>query len=108
MFRFALALEGFDVIEARDGYEAIRQYDATTPDLVVLDLGLPGVDGFTVHQEILAQSRARPTPIVIVTSWLGDLSSLTVSCVLRKPVTPDELVRTVRRCLVTGHPAPGA
>lgn len=105
VFRLALALEGFDVIEARTGYEAIRLYDTNPPDLVVLDLGLPGIDGFAVHQEILAQRSARRTPIVIVTASPQDLSNLEASCILKKPITPDELVRTVRRCLVMGHPS---
>jgi DNA-binding response OmpR family regulator len=108
LFRLALALDGFDVLEARTGYEAIRLYDSYHPDLVVLDLWLPGIDGFSVHQEIVAHGGGRRTPIVIVTSSRQDLSSLEASCILRKPVEPDELVRTVRRCLVMGNPTAGA
>jgi DNA-binding response OmpR family regulator len=106
LFRIALTLEGFLVDEARSGVDALRQFEHQ-PDLVVLDLFLPGIDGFGVLEEISGQG-GQPTPIVIVTSSGRDLSGLEVSCVLRKPVTPAELVATVRRCLASGAGAEGA
>jgi CheY-like chemotaxis protein len=68
-------------------------------DLVVLDLGLPGVGGFTVQQEIEADAALRRIAVVIVTASTEDLSHLNVECVLRKPVLTTELVNTVRKCL---------
>ena len=103
LFRIALALDGFEVDEARTGLEALRLLEVNRPDLVVLDLYLPGIDGFAVQQELSGGN----VPIVIVTSSPRDLSSLSVACVLRKPVSPDELVRTVRYCLVES-PTAGA
>jgi DNA-binding response OmpR family regulator len=99
LFRLALALDGFEVIEARTGLDAIQLFETNPPDLVVLDLGLPDFDGFAVHQEIAAQSNGRHTPIIVVTSSPRDLSHLAIARVLRKPVMPDELVMTVRRYL---------
>ena len=96
LFRIVLALDGFEVDEARNGLEALRLLEMNQPDLVVLDLYLPGIDGFAVQQELSGGN----VPIVIVTASPRDLSSLDVACVLRKPVSPDELVRTVRYCLV--------
>ena len=101
MFRTALTLEGFRVLEADDGLTALRLLDSDRPDLVVLDLGLPVISGHVVREEIAAQADLRKIPIVIVTgSPVGDAQG--VACVLRKPVLPDELVRTVRRCLAAG------
>ena len=104
MFQKALSLAGFDVQQARSGYEALRILDSNPPDLVLLDLGLPGIDGFTVHQEIAANAFTRDISVVIVTASLQDLSHLEVACVLRKPVHPDKLVDTVRSCLLKGAP----
>ena len=99
LFQLALSLDGFEVREARNGYEALMMLQAHQVDLVVLDLGLPGLDGLTVQQEIEADAALRRVPIVIVTASTADLSHLHVECVLRKPVRPDELVNTVRACL---------
>ena len=108
LFAIALSFAGFDVHEARTGFEALRFLDTDPPDLVVLDLGLPGIDGYAVQQEIAANAYTRHIPIVIVTASAKDLSHLDVACVLRKPVAPEELVVTVRKCLATGAPIRGA
>ena len=99
MFRMALSLEGFTVLEAADGIQALTLVDAHAPDLVVLDLGLPVLDGVAVQQEIAAQPRSRHTPVLIVTASTEDLSHLDADCILRKPVQPDEVVSAVRQCL---------
>lgn len=108
MFDKTLSIAGFDVLQARSGYEALRTLDSSPPDLVLLDLKLPGIDGFTVHQEIAANAFTRDIPIVIVTASSEDLSHMDVACVLRKPVHPDKLVSTVRSCLLKGAPTEGA
>ena len=101
-FRTALALAGFNVREAGDGYEALRIVDQTLPDLVVLDLLLPNISGTTVQQEIAAQALTRDIPIVIVTGSALEVDESRVACLLRKPVLPDELVAAVKRCLRSG------
>ena len=101
IFRIALSLAGFEVQEAGDGLEALRQLDASPPDLVVLDLILPVVGSDVVQQEIAAHVFTRDIPVVMITGTAKDLSGLKVRCVLRKPITPDELVRTVESCLAT-------
>jgi DNA-binding response OmpR family regulator len=101
MFRWILATSGFDVREAGDGYEALVLLEQHPPDLVVLDLGLPRVDGLSVQAEIAAQVLTRDIPVVIVTAAHLDLTHLDVACVLRKPVDADELLATVQRCLVS-------
>lgn len=108
MFERSLSIAGFDVQEARSGFEALRTLDSNPPDLVLLDLRLPGIDGFTVYQEIAANAFTRDIPVVIVTASVDDLSHMDVACVLRKPVHPDKLVATVRSCLVKGAPTQGA
>lgn len=104
----SLSLAGYEVQEARSGFEALRLIDNNPPDLVVLDLSLPGIDGLSIQQEIAANAFTRHIPVVIVTASTQDLSHLDVACVLRKPVRPDDLVVTVRRCLVAGAPPAGA
>ena len=102
MYRAALALVGFEVIEAHDGLSALHVLEQRTADLVILDLMLPTLDGFTVQQEIAAHAGTRDIPILVVTGSTLPLDDLKVPCILRKPVSPDDLVGAVRRCLASG------
>lgn len=106
LFRTALALAGYDVIEAGDGLEALQRIDQLIPDLVVLDLLLPGMSGIVVQQELAAQALTRQIPVVVITGTAIEPGSIDVACLLRKPVSPDELIDAVRKCLAT--PAGGA
>ena len=108
LFRTALALAGFDVMEAGDGLEALKRIDHSPPDLVVLDLVLPGVSGLVVHQEIAAQAVTRDIPVVVITGSSVGASDLNVACFLRKPVLPDRLVDAVRACLASGGRTSGS
>lgn len=102
LFRTALSLAGYDVDEAGDGMEALRRIDYSPPDLVILDLILPGVSGVVVHQEIAAQAITRQIPVVVITGSGFASDDLDVACFLRKPVSPDRLVDAVRSCLASG------
>jgi DNA-binding response OmpR family regulator len=108
MFRTSLALAGFDVDEASDGVDALRIVEDRLPDLIVLDLVLRALDGISVQQELAARAVTRQIPIVIVTGSTIATHGLPVACVLKKPVMPDELVRTVQQCMAHGAPASGA
>jgi len=105
VWRTALRLEGFEVIEAGDGLESLKLIEASPPDLVLLDLGLPVVDGLSVRKDLAAQVFSRNIPIVVITGSIGDLSYLDVNCVLRKPVTVDHVVRVVHRCIASTAPS---
>ena len=101
LYRTTLALEGFEVREAVDGFDALQKLDSSVPDLIVLDLMLPGVNGLAVLREIWSHAQTRRIPVVVVTASPQDLSYLDVSCVLRKPVLPGELVAAIERCLAS-------
>ena len=102
MYRTALTLDGYVVHDVAVGIDALRYIDGDPPDLIILDLMLPDINGMVVRQEIAAHAHTQRIPIVIVTGATLDLSSANVACVLRKPVTSDELVRVVQRCLYSG------
>jgi CheY-like chemotaxis protein len=103
-YRHALSMAGFDVREARGGFEALRRLDSDPPDIVVLDLLMPGVDGFTVRQELASHAHTRSIPLVVVTGIAENLEHLDATCLLRKPVAPDDLVIAVKKCLASGSP----
>jgi DNA-binding response OmpR family regulator len=101
LVRDYLRSAGFEVLVAGDGEAALASARATKPDLVVLDLGLPGRDGLEVTREI---RRASSTPIVILTAR-GDEADRLVGLELGaddyvvKPFSPKELVARVRAVL---------
>jgi DNA-binding response OmpR family regulator len=107
MFRTALSMSGYVVDEAADGLEALRIIEARPPDLVVLDLMLHALDGLSVQQELAGRAITSHIPIVIVTGSDIEVDALNVSCLMRKPVMPDELIRAVQSCLHEGAPAAG-
>jgi len=102
MYRTALSFAGYDVIEAHDGPTALHVLEQRPADLVILDLILPTLSGLAVQQEIAAHASTRDIPIVIITGSDLRLDDVDVPYILRKPVSPDLLVTTVRNCLAAG------
>ncbi|GAB3862925.1 response regulator transcription factor [Dactylosporangium cerinum] len=97
-----LEREGFTVELAGDGQQALDAYDAERPDLVVLDLMLPGIDGLEVCRRLRAQDRALP---IIMLTALGEESDRVLGLELgaddyiTKPFSPRELVLRVQSVL---------
>ena len=92
---------GFTVLLAGDGLSAVQATNARNPDLVVLDLGLPGIDGLEVMKRIRA---AGSTPIVVLTARDTELDKLLglelgADDYVTKPFSPRELVARVRAVL---------
>jgi two-component system, OmpR family, alkaline phosphatase synthesis response regulator PhoP len=68
LVRLNLAREGYEVLECESGEQALSLAHAQTPDLVVLDLMLPGMDGLEVCRKLKTDPKTAPTPIVILTA----------------------------------------
>lgn len=104
-----LEREGFTVREAEDGYAALDAVEEHEPDLIVLDLMLPGVDGLTITRHL--QSRYR-IPILMLTAK-GEISDrvrgldLGADDYMTKPFSPQELVSRVRAVLRRADPGVG-
>lgn len=109
LMRLVLELAGHRVSEASNGEEALKALgveppdpSAALPDLVILDIMMPKVDGHTVAVKLRNDPRTAKLPILIVTS-LGDTSHLfqgvAVAGTFQKPFSPKELRETVSRIL---------
>jgi DNA-binding response OmpR family regulator len=105
-----LRAEGFDVQVANDGDTGVALCDRVRPDLIVLDLMLPGLDGLEVCRRV---QRDRPVPVLMLTAR-GEESDLLVGLAvgaddyMTKPFSPRELVARIRALLrrVERRPAP--
>jgi DNA-binding response OmpR family regulator len=101
---FVLRQAGFRVRTVADGEAALAAIAQQPPDLVVLDVMIPGRDGYAVCQEIRANPALRSMRIIMLTAKGGDVQrekglSLGADEYVTKPFSPRELVERVRRML---------
>ncbi|MBY6209947.1 Hpt domain-containing protein [Microbulbifer agarilyticus] len=96
-----LEREGFQVITAKDGQDAIIQLQDVIPDVMLLDIEMPRMDGFEVARNIRSSSRLRDIPIIMITSRTGKKHrdhalSLGVNHYLGKPYQEEILLEAIR------------
>ncbi len=99
-----LSSAGYEVIEAVTGEEALRVAEAERPDLILMDIQLPGLDGLEATRRIKANPALRHIPVIAVTSYAlsGDeAEALEAGCdaYFSKPVSPRALLAKVREYL---------
>ena len=99
-----LTLSGFDVIEAENGADAIFHTTERGPDVVLMDLSLPGIDGWEATRRLKDDQRTAHIPVVALTAHdgAGELERATrAGCdwFVPKPCPPDALIVEVRRVL---------
>ena len=104
LYAHQLALSGFDVIEAENGADAITHTASHAPDVVLMDLSLPIVDGWEATRRLKADERTAHIPVVALTAHdgSGELQRATrAGCdwFVPKPCPPDALIAEVRRIL---------
>ena len=104
MYAAYLRFAGFRVDEAADGVEALAKASKLRPDLVLMDLSLPGLDGWEATRRIKADEQTRHIPVVALTGhtlapYLQRARDAGVDGFLAKPCLPDALVAEVRRLL---------
>jgi DNA-binding response OmpR family regulator len=94
---------------ARDGKQCLAKMNEETPDLLILDLLMPRMDGWGVIREMRSEPRFNNVPIMILTTVIEDASrrryeletnmAMDVQDYVQKPVRPDELIRRVENLL---------
>lgn len=104
LLRLMLVRAGFLVTEAEDGYDALAKVERSKPDLVLLDVMMPGIDGFAVCESLRSEVETAQVPVIML-SAKTDLTSISkglrvgATKYLTKPISPDELTRHVRDVL---------
>jgi DNA-binding response OmpR family regulator len=101
---FVLRKDRYDVLEARDGEEALRVIRAERPDLVFLDVMMPKVDGFQVVQQVRADPSLASVRIVLLTARGQETDrargeTVGVDAYITKPFSPTKILERARKLL---------
>jgi two-component system cell cycle response regulator DivK len=104
LYALHLAMSGFDVIEAANGADAIDHTSVSLPDVVLMDLSLPVLDGWEATKRLKGDARTAHIPVVALTAHdgSGELQRATrAGCdwFVPKPCPPDALIVEIRRVL---------
>jgi chemosensory pili system protein ChpA (sensor histidine kinase/response regulator) len=96
-----LTREGFEVATAKDGVDGLQQLQDIQPDIILLDIEMPRMDGFEFARNVRADAKARDTPIIMITSRTADkhrnrAMELGVNEYMGKPYQEEQLLAMIR------------
>jgi DNA-binding response OmpR family regulator len=103
LIRLILGRKGFDVKGATGGIEGIKLVREIKPDLVLLDLMMPDMDGWEVYQQMKAEPSTRDIPVIVVTAKAQNIDKVLglhiakVDDYIAKPFSPQELLESVEK-----------
>jgi len=109
ILRDLLTSAGYEVIEAVTGEEGVRLAETQRPDLILMDVQLPGFDGYEATRRIKGNLALRQIPVIAVTSYAlsgDDVKAREAGCdaYVAKPFSPRDLLVKIRECLAQGTP----
>lgn len=97
--------EGYEVVEAVDGEEGVEKVSKERPDLILLDLILPGMDGFEVLRKVKGEEATKDIPVIIISN-LGQKEDVdkgmglgAVDYLIKAHFTPGEIISKIREVL---------
>ena len=101
LLRDLLTSFGYELIEAVTGEEGLTLAEAQMPDLILMDIQLPGIDGYEVTRRIKANAALRHIPVIAVTSYAlsgDDIKAAEAGCdaYVTKPFDPGDLLEKIR------------
>ncbi|MBX3715014.1 MAG: Hpt domain-containing protein [Burkholderiales bacterium] len=106
-----LAREGYEFVTAKDGVDALQQLQDVRPDVILLDVEMPRMDGFEFARNVRADEATRAIPIIMITSRTADKHrshaiELGVNEYMGKPYQEEQLLSLIARYARHGEPAP--
>lgn len=109
MLRQMLELGGFNVVEAEDGLDALDKLEEIMPDILVLDVMMPNLDGVSLCKQLRNDAEFVTLPIIMLSGktqqWAVEEGlAAGANRYLRKPITVEELIQSVRELLPTPSP----
>ena len=111
LIRLILGRRGFEVEGAAGGKEGLEKMRAQTPDLVLLDLMMPDMDGWEVYQQMKADDKTKDIPVIVVTAKAQSIDKVLglhiakVDDYISKPFSPQELLSSVDKVFGEADPS---
>jgi len=107
-----LEREGYRVLTAKDGVDALEQIRDALPDVMLVDIEMPRMDGFDLARAVRREPRTRDIPLIIISSRTAEkhrnqAAQIGVSAFLGKPFQESDLLEHIARFIASGNPAPG-
>ena len=105
LVKLILTRKGFDVIGANGGREGLDSVRRILPDIVLLDLMMPDMDGWEVYQQMKAEEATREIPVIVITAKAQNIDKVLglhiakVDDYISKPFSPQELVESVDKVM---------
>jgi DNA-binding response OmpR family regulator len=105
LIRLILSRKGFEVIGANGGKQGLEMIREQKPDLILLDLMMPDMDGWEVYQQVKADEATRDIPVIVVTAKAQSIDKVLglhiakVDDYISKPFSPQELMDSVEQVL---------
>ena len=105
LMRLILGRRGFEVKGAAGGVEGLKMIREDKPDLVLLDLMMPDMDGWEVYQQMKADEKTRDIPVIVVTAKAQSIDRVLglhiakVDDYIAKPFSPQDLISSIERVL---------
>lgn len=105
LVRLILSRRGYEVIGANGGREGLSAIRQNKPDLVLLDLMMPDMDGWDVYQQMKADETTRDIPVIVVTAKAQSIDKVLglhiakVDDYISKPFSPNELMESIDKVL---------
>ena len=106
LMRLILGRRGFEVKGANGGVEGLKMIHEDKPDLILLDLMMPDMDGWEVYQQLKADENTRDIPVIVVTAKAQSIDKVLglhiakVDDYIAKPFSPVELLNSVEKVLL--------
>ena len=105
LIQLILGRKGYDVIGAHGGLEALPVIQDCQPDVILLDLMMPDMDGWEVYQQVKADEKLSEIPVIVVTAKAQSIDKVLglhiakVDDYISKPFSPQELISSVEQVL---------
>jgi DNA-binding response OmpR family regulator len=99
-----LSKRGFSAMPAKNGWQGLRMASRFTPDVILLDIGMPWISGFTVLKKLKSSEKTMSIPVIMLTGRVDDESKMTAAslyneCYITKPFDLEELESKIKEIL---------
>lgn len=105
MYEERLKAEGYEIIQATNGEEALQKAKESKPNIILLDIMMPKINGFDVLKQLKADAEMKDTPVIILTALIQDVDRLqgqklgAADYIVKSETMPGEVIEKIKKAL---------